>query len=711
LGLFLELTLIRWVTTEVRIFAYLQNTVLIVCFLGLGVGAYTCRQPFRLRNTLGILIVLAVLLTMPWTKGLLGGISEMLSYIGKFEIWIWNEPGARDRATTLVSVVVGLALTFVLMLLVFLSFVPIGRKLGQLLDDHPRPIWAYSVNVAGSLLGTWLTLALSAVQAPPAAWFALIALGSLAFLSGARRERALEIGMVVVLVALGFLVGREPRAVEVTWSPYQKLVLWTADAYRTIRPNVPGDYVLTVNNFGYQGVIDLRPERTRREPDKFPPQLEGYSQYDLPLRFHRDPKRVLLVGAGTGNDAAGALRGGASEITAVEIDPAIIEFGRLFHPEEPYSNPKVKVVTDDARSFFSRTEEEYDVIVFGLLDSHTTVGMTNARLDHYVYTRESIERARELLTDEGIVVLTFEAQKPWIGSRMARVLREVFDSAPVSFRVPFTGYGWGGAMFVAGDLGMVRQQLVADQRLGQVVRAFRQARPLQLDYSTRIATDNWPYIYLERPGIPALFYILAALVCVLFVVGCGLARAPSAFLLSGSRAFHFFFLGAAFLLLEVQNISKASIALGNTWWVNGVIISSVLSMILVANMVAARFPGISIGGVYAALLATCAGLWFVDLSWFGSLAFGAKALGVGAITTLPMLFSGIIFARSFAAAPHRNTAIGANLLGALVGGVLEPVTFLTGIRFLLVLVAVLYLASWITLPGVWPRFSRVLGRG
>ena len=44
--------LIRWIGTEIRIFAYLQNTVLIVCFFGLGMGCFTCRQPIHLRRTI-----------------------------------------------------------------------------------------------------------------------------------------------------------------------------------------------------------------------------------------------------------------------------------------------------------------------------------------------------------------------------------------------------------------------------------------------------------------------------------------------------------------------------------------------------------------------------------------------------------------------------------------------------------------------------------
>ena len=81
--------------------------------------------------------------------------------------------------------------------------------------------------------------------------------------------------------------------------------------------------------------------------------------------------------------------------------------------------------------------ERFDVISFGLLDSHTTTSMTNARLDHYVYTRESLELARSLLADGGIVVLSFfEAQKPFIADRMARTLREVFGQEPICFRIP-----------------------------------------------------------------------------------------------------------------------------------------------------------------------------------------------------------------------------------------------------------------------------------
>ena len=218
-----------------------------------------------------------------------------------------------------------------------------------------------------------------------------------------------------------------------------------------------------MNNTGYQVMLDPT-KNIATDPDLYPPEMSGLSQYDIPLLLHPKPETLLIVGAGAGNDAAGGLRHGVKQVTAVEIDPAIISMGRAYHPEQPYSSPAVEIVNDDARSFFATTDKKFDVIAFGLLDSHTTTAMTNARLDHYVYTRESISRAKSLLAPGGIMVLSFEAQKPYIADRMARVLRDVFGEEPIAFRIPTTGYGWGGVLFVSGDLAAARSQIAAESK-------------------------------------------------------------------------------------------------------------------------------------------------------------------------------------------------------------------------------------------------------
>ena len=100
-----------------------------------------------------------------------------------------------------------------------------------------------------------------------------------------------------------------------------------------------------------------------------------------------------------------------------------------------------------------------------------------------------------------------------------------------------------------------------------------------------MATDDWPYIYLQKPADPVLYWILQAC-CprpgVVWPDAFG-ASAGSRLGLNWSGGRHFLFLGAAFLLLEVQNISKAAVVLGNTWLVNAVIISGVLVMVLLSK--------------------------------------------------------------------------------------------------------------------------------
>lgn len=691
LGLFLELLFIRWIGTEIRIFAYLQNTVLVACFLGLGLGMFTSAKRIDLRHNLVPMTFLLALMAVPATRTALGVISEMLSVLGDLVIWFYVSP--TDPGRTVLLLALGLILTYFLLALIVDMFVPLGRLLGRLMDFHPNPIWAYSVNIAGSLIGTWALVILSYFYLPPFIWF-LVA-GILLSLFIIRMKSGININLVLVIVAiiLAWFASRVPNALDVVWSPYQKLVVTKSTA------DDVGEYVVTVNNVGYQAVIDLSERNVTANPVKYAPELRGLSQYDLPALLHPDPESVLIVGAGTGNDVAGALRNRAQFVTAVEIDPAIIAIGTELHPEKPYLSPNVHVVNDDARSIFATTDEKYDVISFGLLDSHTTTAMTNARLDHYVYTVESLRQAKSLLKDGGIVVLSFETQKPFIASRIRLALKEVFQQEPLAFLIPYSPYGWGGVMFVTGDMENVQKQLVANPSLALYIDGLREKQPLQFDDQVRITTDDWPYIYLETPKVPSLYYLLVGLMAVLLVRSYRKWEAQASITLRDRAFWHFFFLGGAFLLLEVQNISKAAVVLGNTWEVNAVIISGILGMALLANWIAYRFPDLPMKPVYILLVGSCLALYFIDLATFGFLPYATKAIVVGALTSLPMLFSGIVFVRSFAVAEEKSNALGANLIGALVGALLQSITFVIGIKALLLVVAGLYLLAVFTIPA------------
>ena len=97
--------------------------------------------------------------------------------------------------------------------------------------------------------------------------------------------------------------------------------------------------------------------------------------------------------------------------------------------------------------------------------------------------------------------------------------------------------------------------------------------------------------------------------------------------------------------------------------------------------------------MYLGLIGSCVGLYFIDLAGFASLPYGQKAAFVAVLAALPVLFSGIVFIRSFAAVDGRDKALGANMMGSLVGGLLQSVTFITGIKALLLIVAMLYITA------------------
>jgi hypothetical protein len=162
LGLYLELLLIRWIGTEIRIFAYLQNTVLVVCFLGLGIGLFTSRSKISAQRGLFAIFLLAVALAWPASRDALAQTSQYLSVLG--EINIWGSGIAETSREAIKYLFLGLLLTFAVMVLILEPFVPIGRYLGRLLNNHPRPIVAYSFNVAGSLGGIWLFAGLSRIS-------------------------------------------------------------------------------------------------------------------------------------------------------------------------------------------------------------------------------------------------------------------------------------------------------------------------------------------------------------------------------------------------------------------------------------------------------------------------------------------------------------------------------------------------------------------
>ena len=424
--LFVEMLLIRWLSTEIRIFAYVQNLILVVCFLGLGVGCLLKGNPLNLIKFTGPLSFLVLILSIPASRQVLADISTSLAYLPG--LIIWNQQIDPDWPNKTADILVGAVLLFGVSLVLWDIFAPLGRLLGyafDLLSDKKRLIQAYTVNILGSLFGTLLFAALSFYEIPPQGWFLCLFLLFAAFCGENRLLDLKALIMMACLPAAVWLGSAEPGALEQVWSPYQKLVLRRYS-------DAPNSFDLKVNNTSYQALLDLSPENRERNRDAFAPYADLISQYDLPFLLHPSARNALIVGGGAGNDAAGALRHDLAEITVVDIDPSIIALGRKHHPEKPYDSPRVTVVNDDARAFFQKTHQHFDLIIFGLLDSHTTPALTNLRLDNYVYTVESLTQAQTLLNPDGVLILTFAVgEYRFIADRLAGTLHKVFSKEPL----------------------------------------------------------------------------------------------------------------------------------------------------------------------------------------------------------------------------------------------------------------------------------------
>lgn len=384
LSLFLELLMIRWVSSEVRIFAYFKNFVLIACFLGLGFGCYLSRRAISLLAFLAPLALLSLFVSPPWApmRKLMAMLPNMLGTGAG--VHIWGVPSLSLGLSSIPNMIVALLISAILFLLIGFLFIPVGQMVGWYLENAQHGITGYTLNVLASVFGIVLYTVLCFWYQPPPVWFAGVAL---LFGLLLRKQRRLAI-LAVSAIALCALVAAPIHMPDtsVYWSPYQKLTL-------TAHPT------------------------------------------------------VLVLGAGMGNDVAAALRNTSAAVTAVEIDPLILQLGRELHFEHPYASQRVRVVVDDARNYIQNTPDRFDLIVFSLLDSHTTSSFySNIRIDNYVYTVEALAAARKLLSLDGVFIIKFQAETPWIVGRLERLLETVFQTTPLCVQGRETKWSTGGEL-------------------------------------------------------------------------------------------------------------------------------------------------------------------------------------------------------------------------------------------------------------------------
>ncbi|MBI4717720.1 MAG: methyltransferase domain-containing protein [Planctomycetes bacterium] len=696
LGLFLEVCLIRWHGTEFRAAAYFRNVTLLACFLGLGLG-FALAQSARSYAawTLPLLAAHVVLLDL---LSRLGVDSLVRLPHGSSQLWAWGVHAAEttNLTTALAQGAAFYGFFLFLFLITIVVFIPIGQLTGVLMNGLP-PLRAYTVNILGSLGGVLLFTAVSYLWLPPAVWFGLAAIMGLALLRHSAANVASSAVACVVMIAWtgssgGFVKGGGSPHMQDIYSPYQLLELQPYHVVDADGRRLHRGMAAFANKTYHLKAEDLSRAWLVAHGARFPWAAENALAYELPYRFVEAAQRVLVIGSGAGNDVAAGLRVGGPDmrVDAVEIDPAIIAIGRRHHPEAPYDDRRVRVHIGDARQFIKRSTETYDLVVFGLVDSHTLLsGMSSLRLDNFVYTLECFAEARRILAPGGAMAVSFSTPAMnHIGRRMYDMLRRTFpESPPRAFRIGFDS----GVLYVAGEgVGAVRE-LPAAAASSEVTEAYR---AMPANEVPPPATDDWPFLYMADRRVPTSHLGLAATLAMVAVVWVRRVTRGS-----GAIDWHFFFLGSAFLLIEVKGIAELALVWGTTWVVNTVVIGGILGFILLANWFVAAVRPAGTRPYYAGLAISLLAGFALPVSTWLQFGWAAAAVTSAALLLVPLFFAGVIFAVSLKGCASVRAAFASNLIGAILGGFVEYSSMALGFRALYLLALGLYAASFLVLRG------------
>lgn len=652
----LELAVIRWTSSQIRIFAYFNNLVLIGAFLGMGFGvALGRRYGGLLHGTLPALLLLSIPLAFSEPLGLVH-----MAFPDK-GVFLWGAETLRGGAFQYLRNLVIFILLFELIVFVFLLA---GTAVGRLFSELP-PLRAYSFDLAGSLVGILGFTAATQFNAGPPVW---LLIGGLPFVWLSRKPISLV--CLVAVVGLGwYSVG------EAVYSPYNRIDIQTGQR----------SYVLEVNRDFHQYMHDLSDRAltdTTRPAEKLQESLFLRDTYDLPFQVNTHRGQALIVGSGTGNDVQAALRNGYRKVFSVDIDGEIIALGKRLHPEKPYGDQRVVPVVNDARAFFEQYRgEPFDHICYGLLDSHAMFSaMSSLRLDNYVYTEEGIRAAWEHLSPQGHLSISFSIfAGKWISDRLFWTITKATGQKPVAV---YHGMHYGATYVVAPQM---------DKLALTRLKGYPRLTPERDIKAVRTTSDDWPFLYIRPGHIPWGYMLVLGTILIIAAATTPLAFGRKA--LTSDFDPVLFFMGAAFLLIETRGVTSLSLVFGSTWIVNSAIFAGILITVLGANLCVARFRFQNALPWFCGLFLALLLLWRFDTAWLNQFSLFSRGLIGGLANALPIGFAGIIVSISLARSFNPTAALGSNLLGSVVGGCLEYFSMYIGLRALVLLAMVLCLAA------------------
>lgn len=631
LMLFVELALIRWLGASILYLSYFSNVVLLGSFLGVGLGfLWAGRFDIPLLRFTPLLLGGFVLFVHNVPVRVVAAGGDLIFFGSELR------PSGPPRELMLPAIFIAVALIMA----------SIGDGIARTFRQLAN-LDAYKFDLIGSLVGTVVFAVLAFLGAEPIVWGTVAA----AVLLWATRPKSIGMLALVVLPLVGLIgaLAIESTQANAVWTPYYKATY-----------AVRGDQGIGVFVNGIPHWFQISPQDT--------PVYQ--TLYDRKA-VSAEGADVLVIGAGSGNDVAKALAEGAAHVDAVEIDRRLLELAEQYHPDRPYDDPRVTTHVDDGRAFLEKSDKKWDMIILALPDSLTLVqGASSIRLESYLFTQEAADAYRDHLKDDGVFSMYNLYRQEWLVERYANTIDTAFGHAPC-----------------------VTQLSDANLAVLAIGRSVDAVNCPAVDQWARTAStpapvnDDRPFPYLKEPSIPSFYLVALGLILLVSLLGVRLVGGP----LRGIGAYaDLFFMGVAFLLLETKNVVQFALLFGTTWLVNALVFGGVLIAVLAAVTISQRVRIQRPWLLYSLLALAIMVSWLIPPRLLLDLAFGPRLLVAVTLAFLPIFLANMVFSQRFRDTNDTTTAFAANLIGAMVGGVLEYTSLVLGYRNLMLVALVLY---------------------
>ncbi|RJP76623.1 MAG: hypothetical protein C4524_09880 [Candidatus Zixiibacteriota bacterium] len=294
-------------------------------------------------------------------------------------------------------------------------------------SDLPR---LYMADLLGAGVGVALAVGLmNALGTPAAAFLVTLPAVAAAFLAFPRWGRTVPALLAAVSVALALQAPDLLRAEQDDRAPVI-YTHWDALAKVKIYDFAPDYRGLNIDNAANSPVYAFDGNWDR------PDSLKYEFGIDVSHLIGRCDSCVFLsLGAGGGVDVLQALQAGATEVHAVDVVPHInwlmlegdlADFsGRIYH------DPRVEVVTEDARAYVRRFRDKFDVIYS--LSSNTFAALASgsfALAENYLFTTEAFRDYWRALSPRGFLMMEHQFYMPRLVSEALAALESLGVADP-----------------------------------------------------------------------------------------------------------------------------------------------------------------------------------------------------------------------------------------------------------------------------------------